>query len=943
MTSPPLPDHLGQRLLDLARSRGTPCYAYVLDAIVETVRSVKGTFEGRFGISYAVKANPNRAVLEVLRDEVEALDVSSIGEVQRALAAGYSPSALSFSGPAKREEELEEAVAVGCGEIICESEREVEVLSRLGEAAGHPVPILLRLNPRRVPRKFGLTMAGRASQFGVDEEAVDDALELLVQRPGLVLRGFHIYSGTNALSEEAIAENFEGFADLFARSAARPGIAVRKLVFGSGFGIPYALDQRPLDLGRLASLIAPIVDGLRQNEQLAGAAFTLEMGRYLVGPHGYFLTSIINEKSSRGIELRMCDGGFNNHLAAYGLMGTVIRRNWPIWKLNETPGQPVREYTLVGPLCTTIDTLATGVALPELRSGDVLAVGSSGAYGLTASPTKFISHPEPGEYALRLDDTAHEPQDVSEVIRRPWSMASAGRRGVSTFGHGLWEAFCATVERGSSRPAIVQGARRLTFLDWKLRSQSIARWLLHHGLGRNDRVLLWMEPSAEMAAAILGTSAAGGIFALLDPGVRGPQVRHALDTIKPALVLRSPTLPLPLDDPGVPVATTAEIGDTAGPFIPPWPALPTDPASIIFTSGSTGRPKGVTQSHGSLVRGCRTVAGYLGLTEDDRIVCPISWSFDYGFGQFLSTAILGTAHVLPRAANQVSLCEAIDEHRPTILPGVPSLWSYLFLGVSPLPKTDISSIRTLTNTGGTIPASVLTEMFRVFGRCRVFLNYGLTESYRTSYLDPAFARVRPRSIGRPIPGVDVLVVRDDGTPAAVNEVGEIVHRGDYLFLGYWADPESTGRALRRDPLAGSGNPGGRPVLYTGDYGRIDEEGLLYFEGRRDHQIKSMGVRVSPAEVETLLYESGLVREVAVFGIAHAILGDEVWAAVVPATGAESDVTLALTRYARGAMSPYMQPRRFLVRDVLPRTTSGKIDYPTLRAEAGHVRPGTSPP
>ena len=398
----------------VSRAYGTPCYVHFLDPMRRQLDRLEQAFGGRFAISYAVKCNPNVALLGRLRDMVPTLDVSSIGEVERGLRAGYSGSRMTFSGPAKRPFELARAVEVGCGEIVCESEREIDSVNRLAREAGRRVSILIRINPRRMPRSFGMSMAGKPSQFGIDEEDVTTVLDKRRNWTALDLKGFHIYSGTNSMSEEAIAENFGIFIDLFTRLSLQYGLRPDKLVFGSGFGIPYVLDQPPLDVGKVADLVNPKIDGMRRHPDLAGTQCILEMGRFLTGPNGYFLTSIISEKLSRGTEIRMCDGGFNNHINAYGMMGTLIRRNWPMWKVNATRNEPVREYLLVGPLCTTLDTLAIGILLPELHCDDVIAIGASGAYGLTASPTHFISHPVPREYLVAGPANA-EILDVTEL------------------------------------------------------------------------------------------------------------------------------------------------------------------------------------------------------------------------------------------------------------------------------------------------------------------------------------------------------------------------------------------------------------------------------------------------------------------------------------------------------------------------------------------------
>jgi diaminopimelate decarboxylase len=393
---------------------------YFVDDMVAEARRVRDTFGGQFEISFAVKSNPNVQLLRALRPAVNGMDASSIGEVGRALEADCAAADISFSGPAKRPFELEGAVSVGCGQIVCESLPEIRVLNALAAAAGRQMRILLRINPVRVPAKFGVNMAGKASQFGIDEEAVEDVLEARHMSPSLDLAGFHVYSGSNSLHEEAIAENFQIFAGLFQRFSDSAGIRAQQLVFGSGFGIPYHDGQRPLSLESVARRVQPIIDGLRRHPSTGSARLILEMGRFIVGPHGYFLTRVLNVKTSRGKYLCMCDGGFNNHLAACGLMGSVMRRNYPMWNVTPGTNAPRRIHQIMGPLCTPIDTLGTDVELVELRPDSVLAVGSSGAYGLSASPVNFISHPPPREFLI--SGAQSSPIDITE---RP-SLARAG-------------------------------------------------------------------------------------------------------------------------------------------------------------------------------------------------------------------------------------------------------------------------------------------------------------------------------------------------------------------------------------------------------------------------------------------------------------------------------------------------------------------------------------
>jgi diaminopimelate decarboxylase len=397
----------------LAGELPTPSYVYFTDRMAGRVAQLKQAFADRFEISYAAKANPNGAVLRALRAAGCALDVSSAGEIERGLRAGFASSAISFSGPAKRDVELQRAIALSCGHVVCESVGEIRRLQNLAHAANARVPVLLRINPARVPKKFGLHLGGRASQFGVDAEVAATAIDAIAESPQLQLEGFHIHSGLNSLQEEGIAENFAIFAELFQQLSSEHRLRPKVLIFGSGFGIPYLHNDQPLSLDRLASLVHPILDGLHADPACTQARLVLEMGRWLVGPEGFLLTRVVDAKRSHDVEVRLCDAGFNNHLAACGMMGTVIRRNWAFWNLSSAADAPRSTYLLTGPLCASFDVLAQQIDLPETRVGDVLAIGTSGAYGLTASPFGFISHPPPAEFALTGDC---EVGDVSEPL-----------------------------------------------------------------------------------------------------------------------------------------------------------------------------------------------------------------------------------------------------------------------------------------------------------------------------------------------------------------------------------------------------------------------------------------------------------------------------------------------------------------------------------------------
>ncbi len=393
----------------------TPCYVYSDTMLRDRTNFLTSVFGDHFDLSFAIKSNPNKHILKTFQEIIENFDASSIGEVERAVYSGISAQSISFSGPAKKPRDLEKAVALGVGELIIESAHEAETVSSICVQRHQTQPILLRINPSKTPKQFGASMTGKSSQFGIDEGTLAEKLQHIISLPGLSLEGFHIYSGSNCLSADAIIENFHIMADSFTGAAAIADIHPRKLIFGSGFGVPYFHGDEELDIIGAAEGIKNVIQQLKTNDCFASTQCTLELGRWLIAPCGVLLTSVVSAKSTQDREIRLCDAGFNNHLAACGLMGTVIRRNWKIKNISKTKQQQQEQeqehkYTLVGPLCTSIDVLAQHIVLPETHIGDILAIPMSGAYGLTASPIHFISHPIPSEVMIVQNNLA----DISQ-------------------------------------------------------------------------------------------------------------------------------------------------------------------------------------------------------------------------------------------------------------------------------------------------------------------------------------------------------------------------------------------------------------------------------------------------------------------------------------------------------------------------------------------------
>lgn len=497
---------------------------------------------------------------------------------------------------------------------------------------------------------------------------------------------------------------------------------------------------------------------------------------------------------------------------------------------------------------------------------------------------------------------------------------------------GVWERFSqiAAARRGAT--AISQGDNRLSFAALHAAARGVAPRLARAGLEPGERCVIWAANSVELAIAILGVIAARGVPAVVHSESPPAHFQRAaaLTGAKLALVDDEQATKTAFEGRTIVLASLVAGAEAEGDATLPLAPPATDPASIFFTSGSTGAPKGATQSHANLVWGADAVADMLGLGPEDRILCAIPWAFDYGWGQLLTTFLRGATQILPEGRASLAILEAIERERPTVLPAVPSLFANLIRGVSPIRDADRSSIRLVTNTGSKIPPTLWTEILELFPKAAFSLNYGLTETYRSASLPLADARTYPEAVGYAPPGAALAVIGDDGAETLPGAVGEIVHRGMGVFLGYWGEPERTAEARRPDPLWRGDGVQPAPAVFTGDLGWKDETGRLFVTGRRDRQIKSMGARVSPDEVERLIEATGLVAEVAVIARPHEILGEQVVAVFAPKTPGENPLR-ELKRAARETMSPFMRPMDWITLAALPRTPSAKIDYPALTA------------
>ena len=476
--------------------------------------------------------------------------------------------------------------------------------------------------------------------------------------------------------------------------------------------------------------------------------------------------------------------------------------------------------------------------------------------------------------------------------------------------------------RAGGRAAIVERQHDTSYADLRDAAGGIAAKLVELGIEPGDRVALLLHRGATAAAAFFGVVAAGGIAVILNETLRSRQIDHVLSHCDARVLVCSRELIEGLPRPLETQARIIDVADLAGSApLQPVSRVGSDVAQIIYTSGSTGLPKGVTITHANLWAGARSVSHYLGIAETDRIASLLPFSFDYGFNQLLCAVLNGATLVVERSPIPQQIALTLRERGVTVLPCVPPLWLQL-LGAPEFHASPLPTLRVMTNTGGRVPVEAVRRLRQVQPQAKLVLMYGLTEAFRATYLDPAEVDEHPDSIGRAIPGAEIMVLREDGTECEPGEEGELVQRGPTVAAGYWNDPETTARVFRPNPRRPSGAPDAERVVFSGDVVRRDLDGRLYFVGRRDRIIKTLGFRVSPDEVCEVLYASGEVAEALVGSEPDDQRGERIIAYVV--LKADGDAA-RLQRYCRTELPRYMQPARVEAMEHLPRTSSGKFD------------------
>jgi diaminopimelate decarboxylase len=386
----------GLSIENIAATHGTPLYLYDSDLFVRQYQRLRRALPDAIDIYYSVKANPHPRVISVFVGQGTGCEIASGGEYALARRAGAAAERIVFAGPAKGREELEYVVSNGIREIHLESFEEMETLEHIAEQGNTKVDISIRINPSAA-LGGGLLMGGQPTAFGFEEETLREVVQAIKGCTHLKLRGIHLYTGTQILDAESLLTHWHHAVAVGKQFADLAGEPVQTLDLGGGLGIPYFAHEQELDLDVLATGARTLMDSAKVDPRLAHCHFMVEPGRFLAGPAGVYVARVRSVKTCRGTTFVVLDGGMNHHLAASGNLGQVVRRDYPIVNLSRSSSTDPTTVVIVGPLCTPIDTLGRKVTLSRPQPGDLIGILQSGAYGLTASPLNFLSHPTPAE------------------------------------------------------------------------------------------------------------------------------------------------------------------------------------------------------------------------------------------------------------------------------------------------------------------------------------------------------------------------------------------------------------------------------------------------------------------------------------------------------------------------------------------------------------------
>lgn len=515
----------------------------------------------------------------------------------------------------------------------------------------------------------------------------------------------------------------------------------------------------------------------------------------------------------------------------------------------------------------------------------------------------------------------------------------------------LYDLLAANLTRNPSQVAIVDGDTTCDYRTLGQRVDRLAAQLRTFGLRPGDRVVVHLRKSVAEVVAMFAVARAGGVVVNVNVQWTFEQLCHVVDDCTPRILIVEPATAALLEPARLPVGVICSDADGVSSIGAPVAAAPADArpakavgranadlALILYTSGSTGKPKGVMLSNRNILTGAASVAQYLRLDAGDRLLSILPYSFDYGLNQLTTMLLLGGTVVHQPVAMAAEIVRTMQRHAVTGVAAVPPLWSQLVRLLTERPAP-FPALRRITNSGGKIPGNILEKMPSCFPGADIYLMYGLTEAFRSTYLPPASFHAKMGAIGKAIPNAGVHVVRHGQGIAGPGEQGELVHHGPLVCMGYWNQPAETRAKIRPCPELAH-LIGDEPVVYSGDTVRIDADGDLWFVGRTDAMIKTSGFRVSPDEIEDLICRSEMVGDAVAFGSDDDELGQVVQVAVTPLAGFDEALLIA---QCRRRMPSYMLPRRIHVwRHPMPRTASGKLDRPEI-VRASRVAPAPPGP
>mgnify|MGYP000666252593 CR=1 FL=1 len=496
--------------------------------------------------------------------------------------------------------------------------------------------------------------------------------------------------------------------------------------------------------------------------------------------------------------------------------------------------------------------------------------------------------------------------------------------------------FLTAWNRLSDKPAVVDDNTSLTYQQLYERAGFFASKLREAKVQCGDRVAFFLDHDVNQAITILAVSSTGCAFVPVNALLYPEQVLHIVRDSEARVLVTTRQRHEQIREvlgqcPNLKEVLVVEDMAGSGSLPRDCAVIENDLAAILYTSGSTGRPKGVMLSHKNLVAGCWIVSDYLYLRESDRLLGVLPLSFDYGLNQLITMLAQGGTYFFLTFKFPNEIVEALSKHEITGFAGIPPIWAILVR--SALARTPLPHLRYITNSGGAVPTAVLEKLRKMLPRVEINLMYGLTEAFRSTYLPPHEIDNRPTSMGKAIPNTEIIVVSPTGELCAPGEVGELVHRGPTVSLGYWKRPDETAMKFRLYPPGKTNGEATERVVFSGDLVRTDKDGFLYFIGRSDAMIKCSGNRISPTEIEEVVFKTGLAKQAAAVGVQDEVAGQVIKVFVVKADEDSSDPDDLATRiidFCSQKMPGYMVPRFVEIIDEMPKTAVGKIDYPELK-------------